>query len=91
MFPLLLQTQDQSDCKEVIPLNISHSESLTDSLDQYFPTLSSEMYDRVRSPFVGFSQNPQHSQSMQEEEQLTELQCDRNLKMKFHLICFGFQ
>jgi hypothetical protein len=33
------------------------------------------------NPFVGFSQN---SLSMQEKEQLTELQCDRILKMKFN-------
>jgi hypothetical protein len=76
MFPLLLQIQDQ----EVIPLTISHLESLTDRLDQYFPSLPSEMYDWFRNPFVGFLQN---SLSMQEEEQLTELQCDRPLKMKF--------
>jgi hypothetical protein len=36
MFPLLLQIQDQSDYKEVIPLLIGHLESLTDSLEQYF-------------------------------------------------------
>jgi hypothetical protein len=33
------------------------------------------------NPFVGFSQN---SLSMQDEEQLTELQCDSNLKTKFN-------
>jgi hypothetical protein len=36
VFPLLLQTQDQSDYKEVVPLIVSHLESLTVSLDQYF-------------------------------------------------------
>jgi hypothetical protein len=45
MFPLLLQIQDQSDYKEVIPLLISHLESFTASLDQYFNSSSSEMYD----------------------------------------------
>jgi hypothetical protein len=54
--------------------------SLTDSLDQYFPFLPSEMYNWVRNPFVEFSQN---SLSMHEEEQLTELQCNHTLKMKF--------
>jgi hypothetical protein len=83
MLPPLLQIQDQSGYREVIPLTISHLESLTDSLDQYFPSLSSEMYDCVRNPFVGFSRN---SLSMQEEEQLTELHCDRTLKMKFNEI-----
>jgi hypothetical protein len=81
MFPLILQIQDQLDNKKVIPLIISHLESLTDSLDQQFSSLSSEMYDWVRKPFGGFSQN---SLSMQEEEQLTELQSDRTWKMKFN-------
>jgi hypothetical protein len=53
MFPFLLQIQDQSDYKEVIPLIISHLESLADSLDQYFPSLSSEMYDWVRNLLLG--------------------------------------
>jgi hypothetical protein len=69
-----------SDYKEAIPLIMSHLESLTDSLDQYFPSLSSELYDWVRNPFIGF---PQNSPSMQKEEQFTELQCDCTLKMKF--------
>jgi hypothetical protein len=81
MLPLLLQVQDQSNYKEVIPLTISHLESPTDSLDQYFSSLPSEMYDWVRNPFVGFSQN---SLSMQEEEQLNELQCNRTLTTKFN-------
>jgi hypothetical protein len=81
MFPLLLQIQDQAGYKEVIPLSISHLGSLTDSLDQYILSLSSEMYDWTRKPFVGFSQN---SLSMQEEEQLTELQSDRALEIKFN-------
>jgi hypothetical protein len=45
MFPLILQIQDQSDNKKVIPLIISRLESLTDSLDQQFSSLLSEMYD----------------------------------------------
>jgi F0F1-type ATP synthase delta subunit len=53
MFLLLLQIQDQSDYKEVIPLIISHLESLADSLNQYFPSLSSEMYDWVRNLLLG--------------------------------------
>jgi hypothetical protein len=81
MFPLLLQIQDQSDYKEVIPLIISHLQSLTDSLDQYLPSLSSEMYDWVRNPFVGFSQN-----SLSTQQQLIELQYDRTLKMKFNVV-----
>jgi hypothetical protein len=86
MFPFLLQIQDQSDCKKVIQLTISHFESLTDSLDQYLPSLPSEMCDWFRNPFVGFSQN---SLNMQEEEQFTELQCDHTLKMKFSEVSFA--
>uniref|UniRef100_K7G2A6 DUF4371 domain-containing protein n=1 Tax=Pelodiscus sinensis TaxID=13735 RepID=K7G2A6_PELSI len=80
MFPLLLQFQSQTDYKEVIPLITSHLESLTEKLDQYIPSLSSEMYDWVRNSFVEFSQNLLSLQ----EEQLTELQCDRTLKIKFN-------
>jgi hypothetical protein len=61
--------------KAVTPSIISHLQSLTHSLDQYFPSLSSEMSDWVRNPFVRFSQK---------KEQLTELQCDFTLKMKFN-------
>jgi hypothetical protein len=70
--------------KELIPLIISHLESLTENLDQYFPSLSSEMYDWVRNPFVDFSTNSQNLLSLQEEQQLTELQCYRTLKIKFN-------
>jgi hypothetical protein len=82
IFSLILQIQDQSDYKEVIPLIISHLESLTDSLDQYFPSLSPEMYDWVREAFVGFAQSSLSTQ----EEQLTELQCDRTLNIKLNEI-----
>jgi hypothetical protein len=60
MFPLLLQVQSDRYYKEVIPLIISHLESLTENLDQYFHSLSSEMYDWVRNPFVEFSTNSQN-------------------------------
>jgi hypothetical protein len=67
MFPVLLQIQCQSGYKEGIPLLISHLQPLTDSLDQYFPSLSSEMFEWVRNTFVRFSEN---SLSMQEESNL---------------------
>jgi hypothetical protein len=44
IFPFILQILGQSDYKEVITLIISHLESLACSLDQYFPSLSSEIY-----------------------------------------------
>jgi hypothetical protein len=60
MFPLLLHVQSQTDYKEIIPLIISHLKSLTENFDQYFLSLSSEMYDWVRDPFVEFSPNSQN-------------------------------
>jgi hypothetical protein len=42
------------------------------------------MCDWVRNPFVLFSPNPQNLLSLQEEQQLTELQCHRTLKIKFY-------
>jgi hypothetical protein len=74
----------ESDYKEVIPLIISHLESLTENLDQYFSSLSSEMYDWIRNTFVYFSPNSQNLLCLQEEQQLTELQCDRTLNIKFN-------
>jgi hypothetical protein len=83
MFPLLLQVQSQTDYKEVIPLIISRLESQTEKPCQYFPSLLSEMCDWVRNRFVEFSPNFQNLLSLQEEEHLTELQCDGTLKIKF--------
>jgi hypothetical protein len=68
MFPLLLQVQSQKDYKEFIPLILSHLESLTEKLGQYFPSLSSEMQEWVRNPFVEFSPNSQNLLNLQEEE-----------------------
>ncbi len=43
IFPLLLQTQ--TEYENVIPLITSHLGSLSEKLDKYFPSLSSNMYD----------------------------------------------
>jgi hypothetical protein len=58
-------------------------ESLIENFGKYFPSLSPEMYDWVRNPFVEFSTDSQNLLSLQ-EEQLTELQCDQTLKIKFN-------
>jgi hypothetical protein len=42
------------------------------------------MYDWVRNPSVEFSPNSQNLLSLQEQQQLTELQCDQTLKIKFN-------
>ena len=82
MFPLLLQTQ--TGYENVIPLITSHLGSLSEKLDKYFPSLSSNTYDWVRNPFTEFSPSTENLLSLQEEEELSELQCDRTLKMKFN-------
>ena len=84
MFPLLLQVQTQTKYEYVIPLITSHLGSLSEKLHKYFPSLSSDMYDWVRNPFTEFSPSTENLLSLQEEEALSELQCDRTLKMKFN-------
>ena len=84
MFPLLLQVQTQTKYEYVIPLITSHLGSLSEKLHKYFPSLSSDMYDWVRNPFTEFSPSTENLLSLQEEEELSELQCDRTLKMKFN-------
>ncbi len=82
MFPFLPQTQ--TEYENVIPLITSHLGSLPEKLDKYFPSLSSNTYDWVNNPFTEFSLSTENLLSLQEEEQLSELQCDRTLKMKFN-------
>ncbi len=82
MFPLLFQTQ--TEYENVIPLITSHLGTLSEKLHKYFPSLSSNMYDWVRNPFTEFSPSAENLLSLQEEEELSELQCDRTLKMKFN-------
>ncbi len=82
MFPLLLQIQ--TECENFIPLTTSHLESLSEKLDKYFPSLSSNTYDCVRNPFTEFSLSTENLLSLQKEEELSELQCDRTLKIKFN-------
>ncbi|KAG0725473.1 hypothetical protein GWK47_038584 [Chionoecetes opilio] len=47
--------------------------------ETYFPSLSSDTYDWVRNPFTEFSPSTENLLSLQEEEELSELQCDRTL------------
>ncbi len=74
MFPLLLQTQ--TEYENAIPLITNHLGSLSEKLHKYFPSLSSNKYDWVRNPFTEFSPSTENLLSLQEEEELSELQCD---------------
>ena len=84
MFPLLLQLQSGADYEEVIPLITSHLESLSEKIDKYFPSFSLEIYDWVRNPFRELSANSPNAFTLHEEEQFTELQSDRTLKLNFN-------
>ncbi len=70
MFPLLLQ--NQTEYENVIPLIASHLGSLSEKLD-YFPSLSSNIYEWVRNPFTEFSPSTENLLNLQEEEELSEL------------------
>ncbi len=83
MFPLLFQVQTQTKYEKVIPLITSHLGSLSVKLPKYFPSLLSDMYDWVRNPITEFSPS---TENLQEEEELSELQCARTLKMKFNKV-----
>ena len=84
MFPLLLQVETETDYQEIIPLITSHLELLAEKLDKYFPSLSSDLHDWVRNPFNDLSSNSGNLLSLQEEEEITELKCDRTLRTKFN-------
>ena len=50
MFPSTLK----SDCPEIAPSILNHVDTLIKNLDKYFPLISIDQYDWVRSPFVEF-------------------------------------
>lgn len=84
MFPRLHQIQTDVDYEELLVLISSHLKSLTENLDKYFPSLSIEAYDWVRNPFSELPQASNNTMSLQEEEELTGLHCDRTLMIKFN-------
>ena len=77
MFPSALK----SNCPEITTLILNHLDTLLLNLDRYFPSISVDRYDRVRSPFVEFE--PSEGQfSLTEEEELASVSSDRTLKLK---------
>ncbi len=66
MFPLLLQVQTQTKYENVIPLITSHLGTLSKKLHKYFPSMSSDMYDWVKNPFIEFSSSTENLLSLQE-------------------------
>ncbi len=84
MFPLLYELRGATADMEVVAVIGVHLEILSNRLDNYFPSLSVELYDWIRNPFTELSSNSLNMFRLQEEEELTELQSDRSLKLKFN-------
>jgi hypothetical protein len=55
---------------------------LEDKLQQYFPSLDVNEYDRVRNLFAVTTADTNHL-SLKEAEELAELQADRTIQLKF--------
>jgi hypothetical protein len=82
MLPLLLGHESDEGCQQVSGLIENHLEELQNKIEQYFPSLSTQVCDWVRDPFSEFSAQPENL-TVSEEEELCELQSDRTLKMRF--------
>ena len=76
MFPL---TVDTDICSSLV---LEHPSVLKDKMKQYFPSLNMNECDWVRNPFDVSTEDTKHL-PLQEAEELTELQADRNVKLKF--------
>ena len=76
MFPSTLK----NNCPEIAPLILNHLDTLLKNLDKYFPSISIDQYEWVRSPFVEFE--PSEGQFTLTEEELASISSDRTLKLK---------
>jgi hypothetical protein len=72
MFPLLLGLESEEGYQEVSSLIENYLEELQNKIEQYFPSLSTQVYDWVRDPFSKSSAQPKNLTS-REEEELCEL------------------
>ena len=75
MFPSTLERN----CPEISLLILNHLNNLSINLNKYFPSISVDQYDWVRSPFVKFE--PSEGQFTLVEE-LANVLSDRTLKLK---------
>jgi hypothetical protein len=76
MFPLAVDTDICSS------LGLEHLSVLQDKVKQYFPSLNVNECDWFRNPFAVNTEDTKHL-PLQEAEELTELQADRTMKLKF--------
>ena len=71
----------KSNCPEIARLLLNHLDTLLKNLDKYFPSISIDQYDWIRSPFVEFKP-PEGQFTLTEEEELASISSDRTLKLK---------
>ena len=76
MFPL---TVDTDICSSPV---LEHLSVLEDKMKQYFPSLNVNECNWVCNPFAFTTEDTKHL-PLQEAEDLTELQADRTMKLKF--------
>ena len=71
----------KSNCLKTAPLILNHLDTLLKNLDKYFPSISIDQYDWIKSPFVEF-EPPEGQFTLTEEEELASITSDRILKLK---------
>ena len=82
MFPLLHGLKSEEGYQKISSLIESHLEELCIRIGNYFPSLSTQVYDWVRDPYSEFCGHPENL-TLKEEKELCELQCERTLKIRF--------
>jgi len=78
MFPNVVQRNYQ----EIVPLILNHLDALLNKLNKYFPSISVDLYDWVRIPFMEVESGPGQF-TLKEEEELASVANDRTLRLKY--------
>ena len=68
-----------NNCPKIPQLILNHLDTLLINLDKYFPSISVDQYDMVRSPFVEFEPSEEQF-TLTEEEEFASVSSDRTLK-----------
>lgn len=90
IFLLLLGLGREEGYLQASSLIINHLEDLQYQSEEYFPSLLTHMYDRVRDPLSPSSALPENS-TVREEEEFGEAQSDCTLEIRFtHLLLLKF-
>ena len=70
-----------SNCLKIAQLILNHLDTMLINLDKYFPLISVDQYDWVRSPFVEFKPSEEQF-TLTEEKELASVSSDRTLQLK---------